>query len=95
MAKIYKFTNYAKTFNVSVITDGYADQKSFHIIDILGKTTAAIQAGFNLGIQPITEFQLEALATNKNFTLSVEEEVWNTAKNKEAEIKAFQFNGIS
>ena len=95
MAKIYKFTNYAKTFNVSVITDGYADQKSFHIVDILGKTAAAIQAGFKLDIQPITEFQLEALATNKNFTLSVEEEVWNTAKNKEAEIKAFQFNSVT
>ena len=95
MAKIYKFSNYAKTFNVQVITDGYADQKSFHIVDILGKTDVAIKAGYSLDIQPITEFQLEQLATNKNFTLSVEEEVWNTAKNKEAEIKAFQFNSVT
>ena len=95
MAKIYKFTNYAKTFNVKVITDGYADQKSFTIVDITGLTDVAIKAGFNLRIEPTTEFKLEQFATSKNFTLSVEDEVWNTAKNKEAEIKSFEFTGVT
>jgi len=100
MAKIYKFSNYAKTFNVKVITDGYADQKTFTIVDILGKNDTAIRAGFNLDIQPVTEFQLEQLATAKNFSLSVMEEgestvTINTAENVAAEILTYEFTGVT
>lgn len=103
MAKTFKYSNYTKTLDINVVTDGIKDQETFFITDInylKGTQSMANQAGFDLDIEPTTNYTLEALAVAKNLDLAVYDdgsfiEVLNVAENDAAEITAYAFGAVT
>lgn len=103
MAKTFKYSNYTKTLDINVVTDGIKDQETFFITDInylKGTQSMANQTGFDLDIEPTTNYTLEALAVAKNLNLAVYDdttldETLNVAENDAAEITAYAFGAVS
>jgi hypothetical protein len=102
MAQTYVYTTYDGATKVKVLTDGLnLGQDILFINDIVGETPAVVRQGFNLKVGvTTTKVALEALATTANLSLdvyddgSLVDEV-SDAENTEAEITAYQFNGVS